>query len=70
VIHEFTRFIYLFVLIINRSLDYASLDAYFPLEKGPINTIFLLHYPFMEFLGSLDLMTPETLATMPTEYLM
>jgi hypothetical protein len=71
-IHVFTRSIYLFVLTINRFLGYIGLDAYVPLEEEPINTIFLhSDYQIKELLGKhWKQMTPETLATRLTEYLM
>ena len=71
-IHVFSRSIYQFVLTINRSLGYVGLDAYVPLEEEPINTIFLhSDYQIKELLGNhWNQMTPETLATRLTEYLM
>jgi hypothetical protein len=71
-IHVFTRSIYLFVLTLNRSLGYMGLDAYVPLEKEPINTIFLhSEHQIRELLGrNWNQMTPETLANRLTEYLM
>lgn len=51
-IHVFTRSIYLFVLTTNISLGYIGLDAYFPNQQDPINTIFLhSEYQFSDYLG-------------------
>jgi hypothetical protein len=71
-VHVFTRSIYLFVLTINRSLGYMGLDAYVPLEDEPINSIFLhSEYQMKEYLGkNWNRMTPDTLASRLTEYLM
>jgi hypothetical protein len=71
-IHVFTRNIYLFVLTINRSIGYIGLDAYVSLEEEPINTIFPhSDYQIRELLGrNWNQMTPQTLATGLTEYLM
>jgi hypothetical protein len=71
-VHVFTSSIFLYVLTINRPLGYIGLDAYYPSEQDPINTVFLhSDYQFTETLGSKwKLMTPRTIATKLTNYLM
>ena len=70
-IHVFTSSIILYVLTINRPLGYIGLDAYYPSEEDPINTIFLhSNYQFTEILGSRwHLMSPRTIAAKLTDYL-
>ena len=71
-IHIFTESIFLYVLTINRPLGYIGLDAYYPSEEDPINTIFLhSDYQFTETLGSKwEQMSPRTMALRLTQYLM
>jgi hypothetical protein len=70
-VHVFAPSIFLYVLIINRPLGYIGLDAYYPAEEDPINTIFLhSDYQITDTLGSKwKLMTPRTIATRLTDFL-
>ena len=71
-IHVFNRSVYLFVLNINRQLEYIGLDAYAPLEDEPINSIYLhSEHDIRELLGkSWNQMNPETVATRLLQHLM
>jgi hypothetical protein len=71
-VHVFTSSIILYVLTINRPLGYIGLDAYYPSEEDPINTVFLhSDYQFTETLGSKwKHMSARTIAIKLTNYLM
>jgi hypothetical protein len=70
-VHVFASSIILFVLTINRPLGYIGLDAYYPSEEDPVNTVFLhSDYQFIEVLGSKwKQMSPRTIAIKLTNYL-
>lgn len=70
-IHVFTRSICLYVLTINSPLGYIGLDAYYPSEEDPINTIFLhSDYQIKDTLGSKwKKLSPVTIATRLYDYL-
>jgi hypothetical protein len=70
-IHIFSKSTFLYVLTINRLLGYIGLDAYYPAEEDPINTIFLhSDYQISDALGSKwKLMTPRTIANRLTDFL-
>lgn len=71
-VHVFASSIFLYVLTINRPLGYIGLDAYYPSEEDPINTVFLhSDYQFTETLGSKwNQMSPRKMALRLTQYLM
>jgi hypothetical protein len=70
-IHIFTKSICIYVLTINRPLGYIGLDAYFPSEEDPINTVFLhSDYQITDALGTRwQQMNPSTIATKLSDYL-
>jgi hypothetical protein len=70
-INVFKESVCLYVLIVNRSLDYIGLDAYMPAEPDPINTVFLHNITeIKEALGSKwESMLPKTIATRLINYL-
>jgi hypothetical protein len=71
-VHVFASSIFLYVLTINRPLGYIGLDAYYPSEGDPINTIFLhSDYQITDALGLKWMqMSPKTIASRLNNYLM
>jgi hypothetical protein len=70
-VHIFTKSICIYVLTINIPLGYIGLDAYYPTEEDPVLTIFLhSDYQITDALGTRwQQMTPKTIATRLTEFL-
>lgn len=70
-VHIFASSIILYVLTINRPLGYIGLDAYYPSEEDPVNTVFLhSDYQLTDALGSKwTQMSPKTIACKLTDYL-
>lgn len=71
IVTVFEESVCLYVLTVNKRLDYVGLDAYMPAEPDPVNTVFLHSATeISQTLGNKwESMSPNTIATRLINYL-